>query len=264
MLKSVSGLSTFSSELADSIKSTLSWGDSLSRAMESIRPINQPDIRPIEFESPRIDLAEIARENEERRLQPFNELSERLDQLIESSVQASEFMIEANKIQTQIAAEIKASGDVTERYSKKNILLSGIVIFLTVVGLSLTAYAVISGNSFSEKQETKLQGSAEAIVTSLAAINTNLAAEKSQSQKSLDFISEQVVELSNQKAIYEQLLGQYKTLIDALEGTNREQSSQIIELQKKINALEKETIDMNSQMPNNGLQGTSALSRRRP
>jgi len=250
MFKSVSGLSSFSSKLTDSIKNTLTLGDSLSKAMESIRPINQTYIRPIEYESPSIDLAKITRENEERRLQPFNELSERLDQLIESSVQASEFMIEANKIQTQIAAEIKTSGDVTERYSKKNILLSGIVIFLTVVGLLLTTYAVISGNSFNEKQQTKLQNSAESIVTALTGINKNLAIENSRSQQPLDFIAEQLVELSKQKAAYEHLLAQHKTMIEALEKANTEQRSQISELQKKIDALKNEAINMNSKMPN--------------
>lgn len=239
MFKSVYGLGSFSSKLTDSIKSNLTWGNSLSKAMESIRPIHQPHIRPIEHEPLNMDFAKIARENEERRLQPFNELSERLDQLIESSVQASEFMIEANKIQTRIAAEIKSSGDVTEWYSRKNILLSGVVIFLTLVSLSLTAYAFISGNKFNEKQQANLQDSAEAIVTSLAGINENLATENSKSQKSLDFIASQVVELSKQKAAYEQLLAQHKTLIEALESANTEQKSQINELQKKIDALEK-------------------------
>ncbi len=250
MFKSVSGLGGFSSKLTDSIKNTLTWGNSLSKAMESIRPINQPQIRPIEYEHPSIDFAEMARESEKRRLQPFNELSEQLDQLIESSVQASEFMIEANKIQTQIAAEIKTSGDVTERYSKKNILLSGIVIFLTILGLSLTTYAIISGNSFNEKQKTKLQNSAEAIVTSLDGIQKNLSIENSRNQKSLELIEGQLVELSTQKAAYEHLLAQQKTLIEALERANTEQSSQIIELQKKMDALEKKAKNMNSKMPN--------------
>jgi len=249
MFKSVSGFRGFSSKLTDSIKDTLTWGNSLSKAMESIRPINQPHIRPIDYEIPSIDIAKISRENEERRLQPFNELSERLDRLIESSVQASEFMIEANKIQTQIAIEIKTSGDVTERYSKKNILLSGIVIFLTIVGLSLTTYAIISGNSFNEKQQDKLQNSAEAIVTSLAAINKNLSVENSRSQKSLDFIAGQIVELSKQKAAYEHLLAQHKALIESLERANTKQNFQLIELQKKIDDLEKRQ-NMNSKMPN--------------
>jgi len=239
MFKSVSGLGSFSSKLTDSIKNTLTWGDSLSKAMESIRPIHLPEIRPIERELLNIDFAKIERDREERRLQPFNELSNRLDQLIESSVQATEFMIEANKIQTRIAAEIKESGDITEKYSKKNIFLSVVVIALTAIGLSLTAYAFISGNKFNKEQQANLHNSAKEIVSSLSDIEVNLTSEDSKSQNSLELISRQLIEISKQKTIYEQLLAQHKALIESLESKNSEQKAQIIELQERINKLEK-------------------------
>lgn len=239
MFKSVSGLGSFSSKLADSIKNTLTMGDSLSKAMESIRPIKMSELRPRERESFNLDFAKIERDKEERRLQPFNELSNRLDQLIESSVQASKFMIEANKIQTRIASEIKASSDQTDKHARKNILLSWIVIILTAIGLLLTAYAFISGNSFNEKQQANLQNGAKTIVNSLTDIKENLANEGSKSQNSLNLISRQLVEISNQKATYVQLLAQHKALIEMLKSTNAEQNKQIIELQKRLNSLEK-------------------------
>lgn len=238
MFKSVSGMGSFSSNLADSIKNTLTMGDSLSKAMESIRPISIPELHPIEREPFNIDFAKIERDKEERRLQPFNEVSNRLDQLIGSSVQASEFMIEANKIQTRIASEIKVSGDLTDKHSRKNILLSGIVITLTVIGLSLTAYAFISGNKFNEYQQENLENSAKEIVNTLSDIKANLANEGSIGQNTLDLISRQLVEIDSQKKLYEQLLAQHKSLIESLESANSEQKAQIIELQGRIKALE--------------------------
>jgi len=238
MFKSVSGMGSFSSNLTDSIKNTLTMGDSLSKVMESIRPINMPKTRPIERDPFNIDFAKIERDKEERRLQPFNELSNRLDQLIESSVQASEFMIEANKIQTRIASEIKVSGDLTDKHSRKNILLSGIVIVLTVIGLSLTAYAFISGNKFNEYQQENLESSAKEIVNSLSDIEASFAHEDSKSQNTLDLISRQLVEINSQKKLYEQLLAQHKSLIESLESANSEQKAQIIELQGRIKVLE--------------------------
>jgi hypothetical protein len=238
MFKSVSGLGSFSSSLTDSIKNTLTMGDSLSKVMASIRPISMSELRPIEREPFNIDFARIVQDKEERRLQPFNELSNRLDQLIESSVQASEFMIEANKIQTRIASEIKASGDQTDKHSRKNILLSGIVITLTVIGLSLTAYAFISGNRFNGYQQENLENTSKEIVSSLLDIKANLANEGSKSQNTLDLISRQLIEIDSQKKLYEQLLAQHKSLIESLESANSEQKAQIIVLQGRIMALE--------------------------
>lgn len=239
MFKSVSGLGNFSSALTDSIKNTLTMGDSLSKAMESIRPIHMPELRQIEREAFNMDFAKIEQAKEERRLQPFNGLADRLDQLIESSVQASEFMIEANKIQTSIASEIKASGDLTDKHSRKNIWLSGVVITLTVFGLILTAYALISGNRINEYQQEKLEQSAKEIVNSLAGIKTNIVNQSSISKNTLDLISKQLIEANDQKKLYEQLLAQYKSLIESLEKANSEQKAQIIDLQERIIALEK-------------------------
>lgn len=239
LFKSVSGLGNFSSALTDSIKNTLTMGDSLSKAMESLRPIHMPELSPIEREPPHIDFAKIEQDKEKRRLQPFNELSERLDQLIESSVQASEFMIEANKIQTSIASEIKASGDLTDKHSRKNIWLSGIVITLTVVSLILTAYAFISGNRFNESQQQNLEKNAKEIVNSLSGIQANLTSQSSISQNTLDLISRQLIEVNEHKRLYEQLLAQNKSFIESLERANSDQKSQIIELEERIMALEK-------------------------
>ncbi len=238
MFKSVSGIDSFSSTLTDSIKNTLTMGDSLSKAMASIRPIHIPELRPIEREPFHMDFAQIEKDKEERRLQPFNELSTRLDLLVESSVQASEFMIEANKIQTRIASEIKASGDLTDKHSRKNISLSWVVITLTIVGLIFTTYAFISGNRFNEYQQESMENTARDIVNTLSDIKLNLSNENDIRQKTLDSISSQIIEIDSEKKLYEQLLSQNKSLIESLERANSEQEAQIIELQERITALE--------------------------
>ncbi|MBU2882331.1 hypothetical protein KO525_06425 [Psychrosphaera sp. B3R10] len=238
LFKSVSGLGSFSSTLTDSIKDTLAMGDSLSKSIESIRPVQMAELRPVERESFYMDFAKIEQSKEESRLQPSRELADRLDQLIESSVQASEFMIEANKIQTSIATEIKVSGDLTDKHSRKNIRLSWVVITLTVLGMIFTAYSFISGNRFNEYQQIKLEQSAKEIVNSLTSINTKIVNQTSISQNTLDSISKQLVETNNQKKLYEQLLAQHKSLIESLQRATSEQKAHIIDLQERIIALE--------------------------
>ena len=140
MFGSVLGLKNFSNKLVDNIKNTLSLGDSLKKTMESIRLPHELSGKPPIVMIPNINWSEIDRKNEERRLRPFNELADRLDQLIDVSAQATEFMIEANKIQTKIAEEIKSSSDETRKFSKKNIILTIAVIILTAISIGISLY----------------------------------------------------------------------------------------------------------------------------
>lgn len=202
------GLDIFSTELVDRIKGTLFMGNSLNKKMESIRFMDQS--------------------------QPFHKLADGLDQLIDLSAQATEFIIKANEIQTDIAAEIKTSGNATEKYSRLNIRLTIFVIGISIISLILTAYAIISGNSFNERQSSKIQNSADAIEASLSAINNNLLAENQNVQNSLDSVANQSKNFSSQQFIYVQLLEQNKTLINELMIVNNKQNIKIKELQRKI------------------------------
>ena len=137
-------IKSFSNALGNSIKDTLSWGESLNKTMESIRPIDrghtvkgivsQIEATPILSKD---DLSDIGRLQEQIRLRPFNEIENRLDQLINTSAQAAEFMIKANEIQTRIAGEIKYSSDETTKYSKRNIFLTVVVIFFRCFGYNI-------------------------------------------------------------------------------------------------------------------------------
>ncbi len=238
LLGSISGLNSFSSKLSNSIKNTLFLGDSLSRAMESFRAINKPTIHPTTQNFPITDFIENERLNEKRRLKPFNELSDRLDQLIDLSIQSSEFMIEANSIQTSIAAEIKSSGDITKKYSKKNNLLTFVVIFISLLGLFLTAYTITANNAFNKMQQSKFQNSVESIVTCLSNIDQNFVAENKKIQNLLSQITIQLNGDNKQISMFDQLLEQNKTILNKLRKKNSVQYEQLERLKKRISELE--------------------------
>jgi len=194
MFGSISGLGSFSRTLGDSIKNTLSWGNSLSKAMESIRPIRDSALlRNVEPSIPPINWAEMEKIREEKRLRPFNELASQLDELIDVSAQSAEFLIEANKIQTGIAGEIKSSGDETTRFAKKNVNLSIVVIVLTVLGMCvalLTAYLNsvdgVEQRQVAKEQVDLLSGKLTDINNSIATQNESLRAENVRLKQSLE------------------------------------------------------------------------------
>jgi len=144
--------SVFSAGLSDKIGNTLSLGNSLSRAMEIgrlatpvtpfasgalgsvMKSIEQIDRatkirfpKPEKIEVETIDWAGMERKKEEKRREPFNDLAKRLDRLIELSEENIKFSVQANETQTEISAEIKSSGDITEKFSKRNFVINLIV-----------------------------------------------------------------------------------------------------------------------------------------
>jgi len=186
MLGSLSGVHSFSNALEDSIKKTLTWGDSLRKTMESIRPMSMDSIRPVEPVLPSFDFVEIDRIKEERRLKPFNELADRLDQL----VNASEFMIDANKTQIQIARAIKDSAkdsaDETTKLSKKNISRTSIVILLTVFGLIVSIYTIRKSVNDGNMRRIETRETVNLLAGKLTEINNNISVAKDQVPERLE------------------------------------------------------------------------------
>lgn len=160
-------LDSFSKSLTGGIAKNLMLGDSLTKSFKAARSIPKIEVSPVAPQLETIDWAEIERTKEKVRRQPFDELAKRLDELINSSIKASEFMVEANKIQTEIATEIKSGGDVTDRHARKNIKLSIAVIILTTFGLVMTGWSSLSGVSFSEAQQNSLHSYSSKITQSL-------------------------------------------------------------------------------------------------
>lgn len=99
LLKLSKSFSSFSGGVAENLRKTLSHGASLKRALEHMRPeVAQPDFM-FGPKLPDYDSAEMQRNAEAVRRAPFDELAERLDQLIESSIESSRFIIESNQSQ---------------------------------------------------------------------------------------------------------------------------------------------------------------------
>jgi hypothetical protein len=207
------GLNNFSKTLGDSIKNTLAWGDSFKKGMESIRPKQFSSIIPIDPKFPDIDWSEIAKE----KLRPFNELAERLDRLIEASVQSAEFMVKTNEIQTRIAGEIKSSGDQSAKFSKKDLCLTYVVIFLTLINLAIFSYSVIKSNNAGENQRLEIQKHVNVLAEKLTDIN-----------KSIKTAKDVAVEQMNE---------QYNATIESMRKENQNLESQIMEQAKIIDEI---------------------------
>ncbi len=183
MLSPILDLKNFSTAMRDSIKNTLSWGDSLKKTMESIRSVQSASIEPIVPRFPNIDWSEI----QKGRLEPFNELAERLDKLIDISAQTTEFMIEANKIQTGIAAEIKSSSDKSTKLSKKNIIIALAIILLTIINLSVFIYSILRSNSIDNRQRLETQKNVNLLAEKLTDINNSITMANDKTIDRIDF-----------------------------------------------------------------------------
>lgn len=172
--KMFSGINSFSNALENSIKNTLSLGNSLKKTVESIRPVSMANIMPGPPSSKIADILNLERMKEEMRLRPFNDLAERLDQLINASAQAVEFMIEANQIQTRIAGEIKLSSDGTTKYSKRNILLTVVVILLTALGIIFSAYTNFKSDRNNQINRVEDRNNVNLLIENLKKINDSI------------------------------------------------------------------------------------------
>ncbi len=194
-----SGINSFSEGLGTSIKNTLSVGDSLRKTMESIRPVNIANIMPTEFRprSPLTDILMIERMKEERRLKPFNDLTDRLDQLIDASAQAAEFMIEANQIQTRIAGEIKSSSDETTKLSLKNINLTYIVIIIAAFSIIVSMVTIFRSNSDGNMQRLQTRENVNLLAGKLTEINNSISGANDSLRIENEHLKEQTAKQAN-------------------------------------------------------------------
>lgn len=169
-LESAFSIGSFSPELGGKVS------DSIKRASEiaeAFKKAKEETVKPITFESTNSlpDFSEIHRVQEKIRREPFNELGRRLDSLVDVSRQSMDYTADSQKIQLQIANEIKAGGETTDKHAKINIGLTLLVIFLTI-GIAL--WSSFSGLTFSSEQQKAMDGYSSSIVSSLDALNDNL------------------------------------------------------------------------------------------
>ena len=164
----------FSNTLGDNIRNTLARGDSLKKIMDSIRPSDYLLPRIQEPMLPNVDWGEIQRGIDERRLKPFNELSGRMDKLIDVTTETTKFLIEANKIQTEIAGEIKRTGDDAKRWARINTIIGIVVIAFTIIGTCVSAYFYSNSKKDSNEQSTKIKEYVNILDNRLIEINKSI------------------------------------------------------------------------------------------
>ncbi|RLA42369.1 MAG: hypothetical protein DRR42_23530 [Gammaproteobacteria bacterium] len=235
ILGSMPKLDSFSKALSGGITKNLMLGESISNSIESSRVTPGFEFTPSRLDS--IDMGEMQRNIERVRKEPFDDLAQRLDKLINSSIQASEFMVEANRIQTEIATEIKAGGDTTDRHARNNIKLSWGVIILTISGLIMSGWTISSGVSFSEDQQRALENYTSNLSESI--IFTTKAVEESGNESEI-VLKEILSELSNLNenlVINRESLGNIYREIDSLKISNEEYKREVEELKGEIEEL---------------------------
>lgn len=146
--KHYQSLQGFSNGLKKQINSTFKMGMDLKNSIESIKPAQAKVSFVPEINNTAI--SEVLKIAEENRLRPFQEISQRLDKLIELSMDSGDFLVEMNRTQTTIAEELKISSDKTYYFSKWNLLIGVIIIALTVISLIVTVYSIKTSSTSSD------------------------------------------------------------------------------------------------------------------
>lgn len=157
--KSFGNIASFSKGIQESIRNTISFGEQLNQSLKEAQAIRIPKVEPIIPKSPMLDMEKLTAQIAENRERPFKELAERLDQLINITTESTKFMIEANKLQTRIAEEIKGSSNTSTKLSKINILIALIVLLLSIMSFAFSIYTVrISNKSNNVNIERAIKG----------------------------------------------------------------------------------------------------------
>lgn len=164
-VKSMGGIK-FSQSLSQQIQKTAGMGSELARLSASLQakyappeiPRFAPNLPDLNTSLMDATIQNLKLEREAR-LAPFEELRGKLDQLIailkqsanssgkldaivDLSTKSVDYMVEENKTQTQIATELKKSGDDTARYSRWNFAINIAVAVISITALLTSLYVI--------------------------------------------------------------------------------------------------------------------------
>ncbi len=240
LTKPFGAITGFSNTLTESIKKSLLMGDSLKKRMEAIRPPSFADIRPVDSHFKQTDYSDIFVQQEKNRLKPFNNLAGKLDELIGSSAQVADFMVETNKIQAGIAKELKNSGDTAVRFSKINIAISCLVVFLTVCSLYM-AYSVSKG---SIEKELATRNATEkyvnGIVKEINGLSMSILDDKATKQQNTALFVKELKKISNSHILQlEKIITEQNQTLVEIKLTNEKNTEKIKELENQLKAATK-------------------------
>lgn len=194
----------FSDDLGKDIRQTLSMGETLRSTLGTVKPM-AVEIPSFKMETQNI--AEFARQKEERQLRPLRDLAEKMDKLIEQSSLSAEFMIENNKVQSGIAEELKESGDKAAGFSKNNLFLTKIVIWITVISILIPVIIFSIGRFDSSEQSKQTKDHVSNITNAINSLShsqgSSITRENPQLQKILDEMYLQRVQASKRIDVLE-------------------------------------------------------------
>lgn len=146
-------LSSFSSGLSSDILKTMGMGESLKSSFDSFTSASEiarsfnpkvSSFESVEYKLPKFDydISKQIRDQEKRRLAPFEKLSSKMDQMIDAEGKTVSLMTDMYKTQAEMASEMKSSSDSADAHSKLNIKFTIFVIFLTALAVAVSVYTV--------------------------------------------------------------------------------------------------------------------------
>jgi len=174
--------SSFSSGLSKDILKTMGVGESLKSTFDSLKNVGDiaksfspsfTSVEPVKPNFPQFDFAEMHREQENRRLAPFKDLSSKMDMMIKAEKETVSFMDDVYKTQVQIASELKTSSDSANENSKLNIKYTKLIIGLTVISTFITAVSFAYTVWFDNGSELLIKSN-ENIKSSIVETNSKL------------------------------------------------------------------------------------------
>jgi len=212
-------------------------GDSLKKRMEAIRSPSFGDIRPVDSHFKQTDYSDIFVQQEKNRLKPFNNLADKLDELIDSSAQVADFMVETNKLQAGIAKELKNSGDTAVRFSKINIAISCLVVFLTVCSL----YMAYSVSKSSNEKELATRNATEkyvnGIVKEINGLSMSILDDKATTQQNTALFVKELKRISNSNILQlEKIITEQNQTLVEIKLTNEKNTEKIKEIENQLKA----------------------------
>jgi hypothetical protein len=203
--KSFGNLTSFSKGIQDSLKNTISLGEQLNKSLNIAQPYRFPKIEPI-VPSSNIDFGSLSKQIAKNKNKPVKEIAKHLDQLVVINSDSTRFMIEANKLQTRIAEEIKESSDSSTKLSKISILIGAVVLILTVLSFAYSIYSVRISNKSNNLN-------IERAIKELESINEAVKANNGNEEKFNDrliILENQIDSLSSRNKELENKLNQMK------------------------------------------------------
>lgn len=236
ILGSMPRLDIFSKALSGGIVKNLMFGDSITKPINPAKTTQDFELAPIRSS---FEPQDWAKDIDSIRREPFDDLAQRLDVLISSSAKASEFMVDANRIQTEIAAEIKAGGDTTDQHAKKNIKLTYVVILLTICGLLVSGLSAYSGLSFSKATEDKIDSYADNLIGSIALSSKELIDNRIESKSIQSEVLSELKKINESIKSNQNIMNNIYREMEQLKSSNKEHENKIKELNNQLQAIKK-------------------------